>query len=476
MRMNNKDWYRQRNYAHFDKALSKKEAKALVENPGRVSRHAFWPLIVSPIKSISRKKVENSSHRKINIKYRPIAYAAHSDSHIYTYYAKKLSDSLEDRYKKDPICDQSVLAYRSFYPKKSNINFASEAFETIKELGSCEVIALDVKGFFDNMDPIQLKRSWQKLLGVKRLEADHYAVFKACTQSYGIGLPKLRDLFGGSVRRRRGQDGSVICSPSVFREKVVPELKPLSILVSEIKKESGGAVCKGIPQGLPISAVLANVYMLETDRVLARYLRMLGGQYQRYSDDILLIVPAGKGMYAEIALVRKLNKLKLSIQQSKTQRLLVYENRSSKKLEVRNVKSGQISVIPYLGFDFCGSSIAVRSSTISRFMIKAKRAIKRAEIAAVKSGTSLKKRQLYARLTTLGYGDAYGKKVHESPPVLPKGAPRLGFFKYMERARQITSSNRIDKQIRKIDQRIHRLIDQAEKRVEQNLENKGGIS
>lgn len=443
---------------------------ALVENPDKVASHAFWPLIVSPIKSISRKKVENSSHRKINIKYRPIAYAAHSDSHIYTYYANKLSDSLEDKYKKDPICDRSVLAYRSFDPKKSNIHFAYEAFETIKKLGSCEVIALDVKGFFDNMDPIQLKRSWQQLLGVKQLEADHYAVFKACTQSYGIGLPKLRDLFGGSVRRRRGKNGSAICCPSVFREKVVPELKPLSILVSEIKKESGGDVHKGIPQGLPISAVLANVYMLETDRVLARYLRMLGGQYQRYSDDILLIVPAGKGVYAEVALVRKLNRLKLSIQQSKTQRLLVYENRSSKKLEVRNVKNGEVSVIPYLGFDFCGSSIAVRSSTISRFMIKAKRAIKRAEIAAMKSGTPLKKRQLYARLTTLGYGDAYGKKVYESPHAIPKGVPRLGFFKYMERAYQITSSSRIDRQIRKVDQRVHRLIDQVEKRVKRNLE------
>lgn len=464
MKTNNKDWYRQRGYAHFDKPLSKKEAMKLVQSPEKVAQHAFWPLVVSPIRSITRKKNKKCYQRKINIKHRPIAYAAHSDSHIYAYYAKKLSELLENRYKEDALSDSAVLAYRSFVSKKSNIHFAQEAFETIKKQGDCEVIALDVEGFFDSIDPAKLKRAWQRLLQVERLDADHYAVFKACTNSFGVGLPKLRELFNGNIRRRRGRDGAAICTPLLFRSKVVPELRPLSILVSEIKKKDKPYRVKGIPQGLPISAVLANLYMLEVDRVLARYMRWLGGKYQRYSDDILLIVPKGKGKYAECALVKKLDQICLSIQDSKTQRTIV-SSRLNGKLEVRKVDDGRLTSVSYLGFDFWGNSISVRSSTISRFMIKAKRAIKRAERAARNSDGRIKKRQLYARLTTLGYGKAYGQKVYDYSARLPKGVPRLGFFKYMNRAVEITSSKSIVKQIKRVEGKIHLLIHEAEHRV-----------
>jgi retron-type reverse transcriptase len=45
----------------------------------------------------------------------------------------------------------------------------------------------------------------------------------------------------------------------------------------------------GIPQGTPISAVLANIYMLEFDKVIHNWLSARGGVYRRYSDDMLFI-------------------------------------------------------------------------------------------------------------------------------------------------------------------------------------------
>ena len=49
----------------------------------------------------------------------------------------------------------------------------------------------------------------------------------------------------------------------------------------------------GIPQGAPISDLIANFYLLEFDKVMANYAQAQGGRYMRYSDDILLILPGG---------------------------------------------------------------------------------------------------------------------------------------------------------------------------------------
>ena len=47
----------------------------------------------------------------------------------------------------------------------------------------------------------------------------------------------------------------------------------------------------GIPQGSPISALLSNIYMLNFDIEMKDYVATLGGEYFRYCDDMLFIVP-----------------------------------------------------------------------------------------------------------------------------------------------------------------------------------------
>lgn len=463
-------WFRQRGYAHFDRSLSEKEALSLVRDPKKIVQHAFWPLIVRPITSVYREDSGNG-RRITKTKKRPIAYAAHSDSHIYAYYATLVYSKLEDKYQKFPLCQEAVLAYRAFPESKNNINFAYETFVHIQKKKYCEVIALDVAGFFDTLDHSLLKTAWQNLLGCNSLPEDHYAVFKACTRSYGIELSTLREIFKNDVRTKRGRDNAKVCTSKEFRGKVVPEIKPLQILVNEIKgKKPSVNASKGIPQGLSISAVLANLYMLEADKELTTYMNQLGGIYRRYSDDILLIVPTGKGDEAEKKVVDTLECLKLKIQDEKTKRVIVSsKDDDGKELEIIDVFSKLPETVSYLGFEFDGSNIFVRPSSVSSFMIMANRAIHVAKIRAIKNEQTLKKRKLYTRLTSLGYGKAYGNVGDYCQKDLPSGIPRLGFFNYLSNAEKIINSVALSRQKEQIKNRVIREIKDAENEVKEQL-------
>lgn len=457
-------WYRRRSYAHFDRPLREDQAHRLVESPDNVASHAFWPVIINPQRVTSRKKVRNVNGRCYTTKYRPIAYAAHSDSHIYAYYAQMLSDALEEVYLIQG--GEHVLAYRRFEPPKNNINFALDAFNEIKYINECDVIAMDVEAFFDTLDHRLLKQAWEKLLGFKILPADHYAVYKACTRDRAVTLPVLRDLFNGEVRRRAGKDGAAICTPIQFRSKVKPKLRLRHALAWEVKRKPPPEYPTGIPQGLPISAVLANLYMVEVDIFIKEKIKELGGSYRRYSDDILLILPKGKGEEAEKIVTLALKNVCLAVAHKKTQRCR-YLN-IGEALKCFNLDEKYKLTVPkpmaYLGLTFDGLDIRIRESTVAKFMIKAKRAIKRAKIAAEVNKTGfIKKRQLYTKLTRLAYGDVYGSKIYQKlgEGILPQGAPRLGFFKYLKHAENLTNSQAIGKQIRQIESQIYREINRV---------------
>ncbi len=45
----------------------------------------------------------------------------------------------------------------------------------------------------------------------------------------------------------------------------------------------------GIPQGVAVSAILANAYMLEFDKKNEDYVDKFNGLYSRYSDDIIIV-------------------------------------------------------------------------------------------------------------------------------------------------------------------------------------------
>lgn len=466
-----RDWYRRRAYAHFDRPLSEEEALRLVTSPERVATHAFWPVILNPRRSVSRRATDGARQRAV--KRRPIGFCAHSDAHIFSFYARDLEQRLEDIYRQR--LGNNVLAYRKLAPRQCNIHFAQKAFEEAAFGRAVDVVAIDVEGFFDALKHDVLKSAWACLLGGEHLPPDHFAVFKACTRDTAVTLPELRNIFAGEVRRRAGRTGVAICSPSEFRERVVPRLEPRHKLVRDIKQRlrspnrASPSPATGIPQGLPISAVLANVYMLSTDEAIASSIAALGGSYRRYSDDILLIGPQGFMADAENLVCAALKRVGLEVNANKTERHRLRTQDGTITSFALDAAGKELCASPcsYLGLSFDGTHVRIRSSTISSFMIKARRAIARAKSAAKGRGEKrIKRRLLYARLTSLGYGSAYGE--NDERLRRPRNAPQLGFFKYLKLAERITDSGAIEQQRRQLESQIFRWLDNADRELEES--------
>jgi hypothetical protein len=169
-------------YPHFDSDISAADAEILVQNPGAVTSHSFYPFLRYTERW--NKWAENGLKGKS--KERPIRYAARRDSYILSYYRHLLSARYEPFLKKFELCNV-VLAYRRILDEKSgrgkcNIHFARDAFERIIKLEQCVVVALDISSYFESLDHALLKAKWEMLLGVNRLPDDHHHVYKAVTK------------------------------------------------------------------------------------------------------------------------------------------------------------------------------------------------------------------------------------------------------------------------------------------------------
>lgn len=233
-------WYKPRGYVHFDNPLGRQAAEQLVSDPDLIAKHAFYPLLRYEVttQKIEKSRVTGKAVRK-EPKKRPISFAAHADAHIYAYYNYLLGQAYEEQLRLVGV-GESVLAFRAL--GKSNINFANEAFETIKAMGECVAFATDITGFFDNLRHSDLKRAWTAILGVKQLPRDHYAVFKSLTRyAYVIKEPLFKVL--GLSPNNPPRSPARLCTAHDFRTKV----------------RDGGLITphkdtKGIPQGSPMSA------------------------------------------------------------------------------------------------------------------------------------------------------------------------------------------------------------------------------
>jgi len=362
---------------HLDAPLTKIQAEDLASDPINVAKHAFFPFLQRDQKwtKFARKGFKGS------VKGRPIRYASRRDSYIYGYYRSLLSPLYESELKRLEI-DHCILAYRRIPQDhgtggKCNIHFAYEAFETIRNFGNCDVFALDIHHFFENLDHEWVKQLWWRLLGKPSqrnktwlLPKDHFQVFKAITKYSYIDVNVAYKALGliGEVHspsgpkqikytKARKDFPKQICTPKVFRQKLLEHmeqnLNPF-----------------GIPQGSPISDLLANLYMLDFDKKMNDFISSKRGKYYRYSDDILVILPTSldnwQDMVKSIKDILNSTAPRLEIKDSKTQ-VYRYESLNggpNQTNEILNSKSGADGM-EYLGFRYDGSKIFFRNSTIS---------------------------------------------------------------------------------------------------------------
>lgn len=181
--------YLKKGYLHFDSRFwfpeNKDQIKALVSNPALVTKKAFHPFLKTTLSTPRYKPNTKTGKRSIKHKPRPICFASHIDALIFSFYSHCLTKIYEEYIKAIGI-DECVLAYRTDLGA-CNIDFARDVFEYISEKGPCTAIALDVTGFFDNLNHIKLKEKWLKVLMYKRpdligLPPTQFKLYKTLTE------------------------------------------------------------------------------------------------------------------------------------------------------------------------------------------------------------------------------------------------------------------------------------------------------
>ncbi|WP_305821604.1 antiviral reverse transcriptase Drt2 [Massilia brevitalea] len=385
-----RSWYRRRGYPHFDHPISYGDAKRIVKDPNQVARHSFYPFVEFSLQTFKLKKDPVTSKLKRVGKTRPIAYASHVDSHIYSYYSLKLAKQYEKTISHYGL-GEAVLAFRAL--GKNNIEFAANAFDVIRGHGDCYVLAFDISGFFDNLDHQILKQMWARVLNVPSLPVDHYSVYKSLANFAKVELSALYKLFGYSLNNKNTVPKR-LCSAKEFRDVVRSANNLVTVNGSK----------KGIPQGSPLSALLSNIYMLEFDIALNEFVKSRGGHYFRYCDDILVILPPEAGEAEENFVLSEISKLKLNVNPDKTDRVRFSCSASG---EILGSKALQ-----YLGFLFDGKKVFLRSASLARYLQKMRRGVRVAKATMEKRNearhargdatTTLFKKTLYKRYSHIG--------------------------------------------------------------------------
>lgn len=357
-------------YAHFDYRTDIKKVWDYISIPENIAHHSFYPFI-------HYKKDMSKFSKKYGIKHkeRDICYASHRDSCVYQYYCHLLDEEYKKRVLVDGI-NEVAVAYRTNM-RSSNITLAKRAFDFIRANKNCYVMIGDFTQFFDRLDHKYLKERWKDLLSVDALPKDHYAVFKNITKYSSWELNDLLILNGYPCN----DDGR----KQLNKQKLVLTATQFDANRSHICKNPNPM---GIPQGSPISALLANVYMLVVDKLINCFVTNHNGFYMRYSDDFIVVMPNINECEAIDVFSHTINEFNnipgIKLQHEKTQ-FFYYEdtellNCGNKLFETADCDHRFIN---FLGFTFDGKQISIRSKTISKYYYrmrrKAKTVFKRSE-------------------------------------------------------------------------------------------------
>lgn len=365
-------------YPHFDQLIGVEKAKALAMDPTRVAQHSFFPLLMyAKARKPFRKKVDGKKPPPKPP--RPIRYAARRDAYIFGYYRHLLSERYEAELAALGI-SHCPIAYRRIpiapgdKRGKSNIQFANEAISRIRSHEACCALAVDISSYFESIDHEKLKALWCRLLKVDRLPDDHFAVFKNITRYRVVDRTEAyRRLGHFGVKRYVGVrpiEGYLtpfkdipkqLCTPAMFREKIAGQGAGYDSIITTNPDTFG------IPQGAPISDLLANLFLIDFDVEMDALARSFGGSYIRYSDDILLILPVAvdeaRNLMSSLPNMIRRHGEKLVIAPSKSS-LVRYEKVGDHQ-SFTLVDGKGANGLEYLGFRYDGKDVYLRNSTVA---------------------------------------------------------------------------------------------------------------
>jgi len=375
-----------RRYLHFDRKINfpsevlKDKQKYLVEFSRRFKSDlkldkcfggSYYPFIRIILTSPRYKWSDAESRRILQIKPREICYASHFDALRYSWYSTILSYGYEKILGRSNY-NEAVLAYRKLPGKPSNIDFAFKAFKEIKDFGNCVALAFDISKFFPTINHEVLYQSWITVLkevypNIDRLPKEHYKLFESLTCFQFVEKDVTDDLFAHNIT-----SGKVnrLCTPREFRDF----LRSTKAITSNPNFNKDRKLGGGIPQGSPVSAVLANISLINFDNELYQQVSDLGGRYYRYSDDILIISPIGEEFKLVSVVENLIQKINLSLN-DKTD--IIWFNNIEGTIVSTNA-DGNRKTLQYLGFETNGQNVYIRSSSFSRYHSKVRRLVNRA--------------------------------------------------------------------------------------------------
>lgn len=368
-RQKREGWFLQRGYSHIDRPLKFEAAQALVINKAKVASLSFFPFLgyIDTKRKFSRDNSIRGIPKKlrpkvIKAKNRELKYAAHRDSYIYSYYAKKIAGPYEELLKTLGSA-KAVVGYRSGLG--SNVDIAATAFAEIATRQSCRVFCYDIKDFFPSIPHRPLKFALSKVLNQPQLSSDWYRVFRSMTRYSWIDLDQL--YFCCLIDPKSGVPNPICADPIVL----LNNLRDLNLIRSN-------RLSHGIPQGSPISATFANISMLEFDIGANEWAKKNGAVYMRYSDDIIFITDNAPVSDMDQLVDELLANLGPSI-------LIGHDKTEISEFGMVNGRLTSNVPITYLGFTFDGTNVRLRARTLSRYYRRMTYATRRTATAARKA-------------------------------------------------------------------------------------------
>lgn len=341
--------------------------------------HKYLPFIR---KDNRERKYRNKPHAKDLshnkrypvIKNRRLMYASHKDACIYSFFNYMVGTKYENELHHRGLKD-NVTAYRSIpiNPNsnhgKSNIEISLEPFQILSQTEKSQaVLIVDIEHFFDNLDHSYLKESWLNITQNDSLPKEEDVLLKTLTE-YRF---TLRDEVYTALGFKRDERNRWKIPDKVKSEGMLCTPKEFSQYIKKaglIKKNKSG---RGIPQGSPISGLLANMYMLDFDTTMKQLIEdEFQGVYRRYSDDILVIVPENAVSEIYNNIEQQLYNNKLRLKQGKSDCFLWEPKKQKFANIVSNIESDSNNIAKqnpvYLGIEYGdGIHANIKSATVAR--------------------------------------------------------------------------------------------------------------
>ncbi len=418
---------------YFNFFKHKDEIKKLVSDPTleKIATHSFLPFVKILTKTPRYRYQENENEYGLETKIRPISFASHFDTYIYGFFAFALNEKYQTYISKNGFSN-CVLAYRTDLNGKCNIQFAKDVFSIVRakieKENSCTVIALDIKGYFDNIDHKILKEKWCKVLEVENLPMDQFKVFKTITNYSYVNKDSVIKHFQVNLNKikKEGQKWQSLLdlipdklNGPKFNQKL-SLLRERKLIIRNLPKqgEDGKMQFKGIPQGSPMSSVLSNIYLMDFDSWLNDLSIKMDFSYQRYCDDLIIICKTEDVTEINAKVLLKIKEYNLEIQSKKTELIEFKKNSQGRIRGFNRKKINELKVkitstneqkfyknLQYLGFEYNGQNIYIRPGSLSRYFKKMKGRIVKTILMAYskKSKTNhIKKKQIYTKYSHFG--------------------------------------------------------------------------